>query len=419
MARVTAVTAGRPSGIEATASATAVSRRLGEVLAPEQTDATTTAATMQPGQRGEAVGEVVELALQRGLVGAPSRSIPAMRPISVPMPVAVTTSSPRPRVTVVCMWAIEVRSAMPASSCSSTASCDLATGRLSPVSAASSISSCTASTSRPSAGIRSPASTATTSPGTSVGRRARVRSSPSRRTRTSSDQHLRAARRAMPRPGSPARSRSRRSRPPRPSTTMGVLSSPDTTKLTAAATTRISDQQVAELAGQPPPRRVPGRLVELVLAVGPSAASTSVASRPWRVDGELRRRRPPASGGTPRRRNGWGKSVMEHLGSRRAVAIPKVSPAHRGGPPSRAEGRTDDRATAPRCRGYSPSPAQATPCDSDAITRWNREPRTPRPGAREARGPVRLRREGPGSGSRQRTHCGGRRRPPPWAFRPN
>jgi hypothetical protein len=114
------------------------------------------------------------------------------------------------------------------------ASACLATGTLSPVSADSSTSSCTASSRRPSAGMRSPASTATTSPGTSssVGT---VRSSPSRRTRalvTTIDRSASSdasARDSMTKPMMLLRTTTA-------STTSGVFSSPETAKLTAAAT---------------------------------------------------------------------------------------------------------------------------------------------------------------------------------------
>ena len=104
-----------------------------------------------------------------------------MWPISVSMPVAVTISSPRPRVTDVFMYAMQVRSPSGTSS-PGTGSIDFPTGRLSPVSAASSISSVAARLTRPSAGTRLPASTSTTSPGTSSS--ASISTAwPSRRTR--------------------------------------------------------------------------------------------------------------------------------------------------------------------------------------------------------------------------------------------
>ena len=90
-----------------------------------------------------------------------------MRPTSVAIPVAVTTNSPVPRVMLVFMYTMSVRSpsGVPAPA---TASVDLVTGRLSPVSADSATSSLAAFSSRPSAGTISPASITTTSPGTSL-----------------------------------------------------------------------------------------------------------------------------------------------------------------------------------------------------------------------------------------------------------
>ena len=96
------------------------------------------------------------------------------------IPVAVTTTSPRPRVTTVFMWTMPVRSARGASA--GAAAVVFATGLDSPVSADSSTSSEWATTMRPSAGTRSPASTSTTSPGTSPGAATSV-ATPSRRTR--------------------------------------------------------------------------------------------------------------------------------------------------------------------------------------------------------------------------------------------
>ena len=74
-----------------------------------------------------------------------------MWPTSVAIPVAVTTNSPAPRVTLVFMYTMSVRSpsGVPAPA---TGSVPLATGRLSPVSADSPASSVAAFSSRPSAG---------------------------------------------------------------------------------------------------------------------------------------------------------------------------------------------------------------------------------------------------------------------------
>ena len=96
------------------------------------------------------------------------------------MPVAVTRTSPRPRVTVVFMKTAVVRSASEA--CGSTSAvADLTTGWASPVSADSCTSKEVADSNRPSAGTRSPASSSTTSPGTNSPA-SRRSMSPSRRT---------------------------------------------------------------------------------------------------------------------------------------------------------------------------------------------------------------------------------------------
>ena len=92
-------------------------------------------------------------------------SIVAIRPISVSMPVAVTTIAPVPRVTEVFWNSMLVRSPSTTSGVGSTAA-SLATGALSPVSAASWVSSVAERMIRPSAGTMSPASTSTMSPTT-------------------------------------------------------------------------------------------------------------------------------------------------------------------------------------------------------------------------------------------------------------
>ena len=89
----------------------------------------------------------------------------AILPISVPAPVPVTTNVAVPRVTDVFWNSMFVRSPNAASgSCSARAS--FATGALSPVKALSATSRAAEVTMRPSAGMRSPASTMTMSPGT-------------------------------------------------------------------------------------------------------------------------------------------------------------------------------------------------------------------------------------------------------------
>ena len=92
-------------------------------------------------------------------------SMPAMRPISVCMPVVTTTALPWPYVAAVPLKTMLRRSPSPASSPIGRVS--FSTGTLSPVSAASAVCSAVESISRASAGIVSPSSTRTTSPGTS------------------------------------------------------------------------------------------------------------------------------------------------------------------------------------------------------------------------------------------------------------
>ena len=167
-------------------------------------------------------------------VGVEARS-PAMRPISVFMPVLVTRISPRPRVTVVFMNACEWRS--PIGAFASTGSVFFSTGWLSPVRAASSTSRLLATKISPSAGKRSPASTKTMSPGTmvSVGTIIMV---PSRRTRTCAVSILRSAssdfsaRFSCTKPITALNTTTTR-------TTRGVFSSPDTTSDTSAAAMRM------------------------------------------------------------------------------------------------------------------------------------------------------------------------------------
>ena len=108
-------------------------------------------------------------------------SIVAIRPISVSMPVAVTTIAPVPRVTEVFWNSMSARSPSGTSGEASTAG-SLATGALSPVSAASWASSVAERSRRPSAGTMSPASTSTMSPGTTSAAGTSA-TAPSRRTR--------------------------------------------------------------------------------------------------------------------------------------------------------------------------------------------------------------------------------------------
>ena len=107
-------------------------------------------------------------------------SMSAMCPTSEPMAVVVTRISPWPRVTLVFMNAMSIRSANGTSGFV-TASVLFSTATLSPVRAPSSICSVAATITRPSAGTRSPASTTTMSPGTIWSAGTSV-TSPSRRT---------------------------------------------------------------------------------------------------------------------------------------------------------------------------------------------------------------------------------------------
>ena len=84
-------------------------------------------------------------------------SIVAMRPISVSMPVAVTTIEPVPRVTDV-FWKSMLERSPSATSPAGSTEASFATGALSPVSAASCASSVAERMRRPSAGTMSPAS---------------------------------------------------------------------------------------------------------------------------------------------------------------------------------------------------------------------------------------------------------------------
>ena len=179
IARVTAVTAGRPSGIAAAASATAVNMRSSN-LSPEINPMMKTMPTMTPASFASECASVSSCFWRGVFSVSVSWRRPAMWPISVFIPVAVTANSARPLVTVVFMNTAHLRSPMEASSL--TGSSDFVDARLSPVNDASSISRLTAERSRPSEGTRSPASMRTMSPGTicSVGT---FSSSPLRRTR--------------------------------------------------------------------------------------------------------------------------------------------------------------------------------------------------------------------------------------------
>ena len=102
-----------------------------------------------------------------------------MVPISVDMPVAVTTARPRPRVTAVPSKTMFTRSPTPAGA--SSGATLFSTGSLSPVSDASATVRAAASTSRASALTASPSARTSRSPGTTSAAGIRL-SLPSRTT---------------------------------------------------------------------------------------------------------------------------------------------------------------------------------------------------------------------------------------------
>src|SRR5829696_8268248 len=158
-------TAGSPVGIAATASATPVMNSVSNDC-PRTSPSAMTSSNATPAMAAMILDRPSSCFCSGVLSVSVVASRLAMWPISVPIPVAVTTISPRPRVTEVFIYAMQMRSPSGTSS-PGTGSVALATGRLSPVRAASSISRVAATQMRPSAGTRLPASISTTSPGTS------------------------------------------------------------------------------------------------------------------------------------------------------------------------------------------------------------------------------------------------------------
>ena len=165
-ARMVVTTMGSATGIAAMAKATAALKVAMNVSPRARFSAIDATSAMPPITR--ICSDSRSICRVSGvLTSCRSCSIPEMRPTSVAIPVAVTTNSPVPRVMLVFMYTMSVRSPSGVSA-PATASVDLVTGRLSPVSADSATSSLAAFSSRPSAGTMSPASIATTSPGTSL-----------------------------------------------------------------------------------------------------------------------------------------------------------------------------------------------------------------------------------------------------------
>ncbi len=188
--RVMVTTAGRPSGMAATASATAMS----------SIDSASVPRTSPMPNTREAVPRAMTASLfptllsstWSGVDGSSAVSSSAISPMAVPRPVSATTALPRPATTAVPANTMESRSPNPASE--RTGSTNLGAGSDSPVRAASSLSRWATSITRASAGIRSPAASKMMSPGTTSALGS-TRSSPSRITRASgADSSLRASR---------------------------------------------------------------------------------------------------------------------------------------------------------------------------------------------------------------------------------
>ncbi len=179
-ASATVTTAGRASGIAATARLTAVRSMIG-----------TGSPRSQPRPKTRAQIASAASANRRpstpsrrwsGVAGASApRSSAAMRPSSVRGPVSSTTPRPRPRATTVPFHAWPCRSGRSRSAASGPATTSFSTGADSPVRADSSTRRRAASRRRRSAGTTFPASSRTTSPGTSP-EAGSVSRAPSRRT---------------------------------------------------------------------------------------------------------------------------------------------------------------------------------------------------------------------------------------------
>ena len=178
--RTTWTTIGRASGIAAIASATAVSNSVVHDCPRLRPSANITIIVSPAAPTIHSVS--VFICLVSGVSSfAVAESMCAIFPTCVSLPVPVTTITPLPCVTGVCMNAMFDCSPGPISPPDSVAA-SLAAGTLSPVKADSSICSALEDTIRPSAGTSSPAAISTTSPATSCSA-AISASTPSRRTR--------------------------------------------------------------------------------------------------------------------------------------------------------------------------------------------------------------------------------------------
>ena len=172
-------TAGRASGIAATARLTEVSS-ISSQGSPRSRPVVKIIAQITRISTARRLLKRVSRCCRGESSGSVSRSRLAMPPISVSGPVATTTPRPRPRVTRVLRKAMLVRS--PGASPASDNGCVFfSTGCDSPVSMDSSTCSCALCSRRRSAGTTAPASRLTMSPGTSPA--AGIdRCAPSRRT---------------------------------------------------------------------------------------------------------------------------------------------------------------------------------------------------------------------------------------------
>ena len=182
IARVTVITAGRPSGTIATAIDSDTSRRFSGSW-PSRRPRPTTTATRARALPTNTLARPSSRSCS-GVLSPPAVLISsAIWPSSVAMPVALTRATPRPRTTSV-PWKRQFwRSSTGVLASSSRPGC-LNTASASPVRAASRTPRSAASSRRASAGILSPASRRIRSPGTRSSLERRCHS-PSRRTTTS------------------------------------------------------------------------------------------------------------------------------------------------------------------------------------------------------------------------------------------
>ncbi len=157
-------TEGNPSGIAATAKATAV-KNISKTPSPLIRPVANTTATIIPAARPKILPKESSWRCKGVGSGGVSCNIWAIRPSSVSMPVPTTTALARPPVTIVPIKTMFLRSPRGGSS-SSISFRSFSTGTDSPVKAASFTLKEAASKSLASAGTESPASNMNMSPGT-------------------------------------------------------------------------------------------------------------------------------------------------------------------------------------------------------------------------------------------------------------